>query len=104
MAKKRNAGSESEVNGLGAPPKRERRTRARHAAAPVTSAPATSAVSGGTAPAVDATADRKPEYEEIARLAYSFWEARGCEGGSPEEDWLRAEQELRGRRTMRAEA
>jgi hypothetical protein len=35
--------------------------------------------------------------EEIARLAYSYWEARGCEGGSPEEDWVRAEQGLRAR-------
>ena len=31
--------------------------------------------------------------EEIARLAYSYWEARGCQGGSPEEDWYRAERE-----------
>jgi|HubBroStandDraft_6_1064221.scaffolds.fasta_scaffold4754627_1 hypothetical protein len=36
--------------------------------------------------------------EDIARLAYSLWEARGCQGGSPEEDWLRAEQELIGKR------
>lgn len=33
--------------------------------------------------------------ETIACLAYSYWEARGCQGGSPEEDWLRAEQHLR---------
>ncbi len=33
--------------------------------------------------------------DQVARLAYSYWEARGCQGGSPEEDWLRAEQELR---------
>jgi hypothetical protein len=33
--------------------------------------------------------------EQIAHLAYSYWEARGYQGGSPEEDWLRAEQELR---------
>lgn len=33
--------------------------------------------------------------EAVARLAYSFWEARGFTGGSPEEDWLRAERELR---------
>jgi hypothetical protein len=32
--------------------------------------------------------------EDVARLAYSFWEARGYQGGSPEEDWLRAEQQL----------
>ena len=30
----------------------------------------------------------------IAELAYSYWEARGRQGGSPEEDWLRAEQQL----------
>ena len=33
--------------------------------------------------------------DAVARLAYSYWEARGYQGGSPEEDWLRAEQELR---------
>lgn len=32
---------------------------------------------------------------EIARLAYSDWEARGCTGGSAEEDWFRAEQEVK---------
>ncbi len=32
--------------------------------------------------------------DEIARLAYSYWEARGGSGGSAEEDWYRAEQEL----------
>lgn len=35
-----------------------------------------------------------PAHDEIARLAYSYWEARGREGGSPCEDWFRAEQEL----------
>jgi hypothetical protein len=35
-----------------------------------------------------------PSYQEVARLAYLYWEARGYQGGSPEEDWLRAEQEL----------
>jgi hypothetical protein len=35
-----------------------------------------------------------PDREVIARLAYSYWEARGCTGGSPEDDWFRAEQEL----------
>lgn len=36
-----------------------------------------------------------PGLEEIARLAYSYWQARGCPEGSPEEDWQRAEDELR---------
>jgi hypothetical protein len=36
-----------------------------------------------------------PPQEAVAALAYSYWVARDCQGGSPEEDWLRAEQELR---------
>jgi hypothetical protein len=36
-----------------------------------------------------------PGEDEIAALAYTYWAGRGCQGGSPEEDWLRAEQELR---------
>ena len=31
----------------------------------------------------------------IAMIAYSLWEARGRPFGSPEEDWLMAERELR---------
>jgi hypothetical protein len=33
--------------------------------------------------------------EEIARLAYQYWQERGCPDGSPEEDWFHAERELR---------
>jgi hypothetical protein len=40
---------------------------------------------------------KTPASDEIARLAYSYWEQRGCQGGSPEEDWLRAERELAAR-------
>jgi Protein of unknown function (DUF2934) len=36
-------------------------------------------------------------HEEVAALAYTYWAGRGRQGGSPEEDWLRAEQELRAR-------
>ncbi len=32
--------------------------------------------------------------ERVALLAYSYWEQRGCQGGSPEEDWFRAEREV----------
>jgi hypothetical protein len=42
-----------------------------------------------------ALAPAAPAPEQIAHLAYFYWEARGYQGGSPEEDWLRAEQELR---------
>ena len=38
-----------------------------------------------------------PSEEQIAALAYSYWEARGYKGGSSEEDWFRAERELRER-------
>jgi hypothetical protein len=31
--------------------------------------------------------------EAIAKIAYRYWEARGCTGGSPDEDWVRAEAE-----------
>ncbi len=33
----------------------------------------------------------------VAALAYEFWLQRGCPIGSPEEDWFRAEQLLRGK-------
>jgi hypothetical protein len=32
--------------------------------------------------------------EDIAKLAYSYWEARGQQDGFAEQDWLRAEREL----------
>jgi hypothetical protein len=41
-----------------------------------------------------------PTEEQISELAYSYWEARGGQGGSPWEDWFRAEQELKGRREL----
>ena len=36
-----------------------------------------------------------PSREEIARLAEKYWAERGWPQGSPEQDWLRAEQELK---------
>ena len=42
----------------------------------------------------DIVRDDLASHEDIAILAYFYWEARGYQGGSPEEDWLRAEQEL----------
>jgi len=32
--------------------------------------------------------------DEIARLAYFYWQTRGCENGHDVEDWLMAEQEI----------
>ncbi len=45
----------------------------------------------------EAATQAGPTHDEIARLAYLYWESRGYQGGSPEEDWTRAEAELRGR-------
>jgi hypothetical protein len=39
----------------------------------------------------------RPSHDEIAHLAYAYWEARGGRGGSPLEDWFDAERELMGR-------
>ncbi len=39
---------------------------------------------------------------EIAERAYSYFTARGCEHGHDQEDWTRAETELRRERNSRA--
>ena len=41
---------------------------------------------------------REPTDEEIARRAYELYLARGRQDGRAADDWLRAEQELRGER------
>lgn len=51
-------------------------THSKTAAAPVAAAP------------IAASA-----HEEIAKMAYAFWESRGYQHGSAEQDWLRAERE-----------
>jgi hypothetical protein len=43
-------------------------------------------------------ARRQVTQEEIAKLAYTYWIARGYGDGGAEQDWLRAEQELTARR------
>jgi hypothetical protein len=35
------------------------------------------------------------EHERIATLAYFYWQQRGCPEGSPEDDWFRAEHDIR---------
>ena len=36
-------------------------------------------------------------HEQIAQLAHKYWAERGHQNGHAEEDWFRAEQELRGK-------
>ncbi len=54
----------------------------------------TKATAQAVEPVMQSAASSTPKREEIARLAYSYWQARGCPLSSPEEDWLRAEAEL----------
>jgi hypothetical protein len=53
-------------------------------------------VNSNETPAVPFTASSTTaiSHDDIALLAYSYWEARGFQGGSPEQDWFRAETEL----------
>ena len=37
--------------------------------------------------------------EEVAKLAYSYWQERNDVDGSPDEDWFRAEKFVRNRIT-----
>lgn len=34
-------------------------------------------------------------HDQIAALAYELWTSRGCPAGSPDEDWLAAEERLK---------
>lgn len=87
MAKKRTTSPEPGAQAGAAPTRRRtvRRSAEKHAPAETVAAP----MGNGVAVA--------PDREEIARLAYSYWVARGQQGGSPEDDWYRAEQELKAR-------
>jgi hypothetical protein len=46
---------------------------------------------------------RNSSREEIAVRAYQLWEERGRPIGSPEEDWSRAEKEIRGQEAAQEE-
>jgi Protein of unknown function (DUF2934) len=100
MPKKRTAENERIVPAASAAaPVRRKvapRTRAKHTVEAVESISAS--ISEPVIAAVETAevaAAVEPTREAIAQLAYSFWEGRGCQGGSPEEDWQRAEQQLR---------
>jgi len=66
---------------------------------PETAAPAPRRHKKAT-PVAAASPVRNISTEEIATLAFSYWEARGYQGGSPDDDWFRAETELRSLATV----
>jgi Protein of unknown function (DUF2934) len=39
----------------------------------------------------------EPSDDDLIRLAYEYWQERGCPDGSPELDWLKAEETFRAR-------
>lgn len=107
MARKRNTENEIVVSTAAVPARRKTTTtRPRRAAATSKSQPV--AVSeepvaiSVQAVVTAVAAPCAPKHEEIATLAYSYWVARGCQGGSQDEDWRRAEQELRSRNAVTA--
>ena len=86
MTSKRTTKSDAVASGSApAGIRKPRRSTAMHSAA-VASTGAVTATNTEPAP-IDTDA--------IARLAYSFYAERGYSGGSPEEDWLRAERQLK---------
>lgn len=117
MAKKRNTDPEPQSSTAAArvrqPRKRTTRSSSTAPAAhstPASAAPVTAAAPPAPVPETTAAqpapkaAPYTPPAEEIARLAYHYWQARGCPGGSPEEDWFRAEHDLRRGRSAEAGA
>lgn len=92
MATKRSSGSEPLVSS-GAAPARAKSTAARKHRNSAAAEKSESAMASSSSLA--ASPNGNPTFDEVAQLAYSYWEARGFQGGCPEEDWLRAEHELR---------
>lgn len=72
-------------------------SKAKTAAAAASAAPVTETVETVEEVEIAEIAEVSYDREEIAKIAYLYWEARGYQGGSPEEDWVRAEQEYKNR-------
>lgn len=97
MPRKRSveAGNPASLESASPVPKPARRRKAMAATASAGAASTTA----GTFPADFTPSERA----EVERLAYFYWQERGCQHGSPDEDWYRAEQEVRRRRAAAAE-
>ena len=62
---------------------------------PTKSAEAPNGTAKRRKPAAKKQTTNAPSREEITRLAEKYWAERGWPEGSAEQDWLRAEQELK---------
>lgn len=59
--------------------------------------PTESVGSGPVEESVPPRIEETVDANQIAALAYQLWQERGCPSGSDQEDWFRAEQELKNR-------
>ena len=73
----------------------------RPAAVDASNTPASEPKVSPVAPVAQVVTPAESFRAAVARVAYLYWEARGCQGGSPAADWLRAEQELRAAYTVK---
>lgn len=46
-------------------------------------------------PELEAPSTRIIPHDQVASLAYKYWEERGQPNGTPDEDWFRAEHALK---------
>ena len=97
MPKKRTTASDPTLSSGAAPARTRKHAPAKHSSAVAAETSSSIPPAAITAASAETTLSNSVvTSEEIAKLAYSYWEARGYEGGSQEEDWLRAERELLG--------
>ena len=95
MPKKKTTASEPIVSGGAAPVRARKHAPAkRTTATAVESSPSINPTDPTNLEVQTSSSYSAVTFDDVAKLAYSYWEARGFQGGCPEEDWLRAEQEL----------
>jgi hypothetical protein len=105
MPKKRTNASEPTLSSGSAPARSRKHAPAKHSFVPAAeNSPSIAPAATTVAKADSIPSNSVVTFDEISKLAYSYWEARGFQGGSPEEDWLRAEQELLGTLVTSAKA
>jgi hypothetical protein len=97
MARKQASENKVVLSSSGAPARHKSvapKRAARPAAVEVSNAPVSDPETLPAVPAAQVVTHAESFHDAVGRLAYLYWQARGCQGGSPEADWLRAEQEL----------
>ncbi len=97
MAKRKTVEAAEALPVASTPVATEPKKTARKSAAKSKSATGSAAHKHHTKPSIESSEEVLPlaiRHEDIAVLAYSYWEARGRQDGFAEQDWLRAESEL----------